>query len=157
MVLKTPRNLRRRKDNNRGTKKLSKADFIRRNAKPVSNAEEVLRQDFEEAGLLDGSFQNNDYEFSEKDRQKTGLRGTNIDRHYLSIQIAFFFDGPHHKRTIQERKDEKIDSVLRADGCVVKRFPYTPPISLQRRFEILKEATKILLEHGYQKNSTNIS
>jgi len=136
---------------------LSQAYYAQKNAQPVAAAEDDLRKDFDEAGLLDGSFQNDDFPFTEQEREQSRLPGTNIDRHYHDLKVALFYDGPVHRKKRQGDKDERIDKILLARGYAIGRFPYRPPITVKRRFEIVKEAAKILLECGYRKRQFKFS
>lgn len=122
------------------------------NAKAVSNAEWTLRSAFERLGILDGSFQNYDFPFSPQICKKynTEIKGTNIDRHYPDQRIAIYFDGPHHLKENQEKKDEKIDEILRHEfHYVVKRYKFHT-MTKGRAYQIGQEVKAVLELMGYQ-------
>ena len=102
-------------------------DWIAKNAKATSNAEWTLRSAFERLGILDGSFMNEDFPFTPEICKKYGtkIRGTNIDRYYPDQRFSLFFDGPHHNKLNQQRKDEKIDEILKKEfHLIVRRIKF---------------------------------
>lgn len=64
------------------------------------------------------------------------------DRTYSPAKMAFFFDGPPHRRDGVKRRDEKIDDWLRTWGWRSVRFPYSSP-SIKLVNEVVDEIQEL--------------
>lgn len=56
----------------------------------------------------------------------------------VSWTIAVYLDGPVHKRKGVQKRDERINQLLKREGIVCMRFDYHPPLSNKRLKEIVE-------------------
>ena len=120
--------------------------------KAVSNAEWTLEAAWKYTGILDGSFQNDDFPFTPEICKKynTKIRGTNIDRHYPGERYAIFFDGPHHTKLQQEQTDAMIDKILKNEfHYIVRRYKFHT-MTKGRAMQIAQEVRVTLELFGYK-------
>jgi len=114
-----------------------------------AKAEDLIQQDLGEAGFSKGLTTNVGFQFTKQEILKFRVHGTTVDGLWNHFNLVTFYDGPHHLKDRQQWKDEQIDKVLLARGFTVLRFPYQPPISKQRRKQIIETLKNILIEKGY--------
>jgi len=100
----------------------------------VSNAELAVFKELMNRGLNRGMTTQVGFDFGVpgKDCVCDGVRGTTADFYWEAKRLVVFIDGPHHRKSHQQRKDELIDAALKRRGLGVLRLAYHVPLSQEK-------------------------
>ena len=132
---------------------MSLPDWRRRMDVRVSNAEIEIQVELGKKNLATGYQTQIGFEFTQKEFEDFGARGTVVDGIWSEYMFIIFIDGPPHLKNHAIERDAKIGAVLEARGYTVKRFPYKPPLRATRKGEIIRDVKTVLTEKGYFKSN----